>query len=366
MPINLLHSNPVDILFELVKFESLSTKEKGLVDWLEREVRKLDLLQVERYNNNLIFTVGSGHPYLFLNSHSDVVPPTEIEGAVGFEPYLDNDCIYGRGTTDAKGSGLAMLRALLELSHEGWYPSKGSVSFALTVCEETSGEYNGMAELRRLMNDEVISLPDAAIIGEPTTLQPCIAQKGLLVLKLTSTGETGHAARIYGKNAIIEMAKDLVQLENISFDVDNPFIGNVKITATRIQGGTSNNAMPERTDVTIDVRTIPEVPNSAIIEKIQQHVKSKVIIHSDRFISTQTEPDSLIAKICKNVTKAEYFGSPTASDWVFLSDIPVVKLGPGNSELSHKPNENIPVSQLLQGIQVYKEIVQNYFREIDK
>jgi acetylornithine deacetylase len=366
MSFSLLHSNPVEILIELVKFRSLSTQEKELVDWLEDEVTKLGLVNVKRINNNLICTIGSGSPQLFLNSHSDVVPPTDTIGAVGFEPFLENDCIFGRGTTDAKGSGLAMLRALLELSHEGWKPYQGSVCFALTVCEETSGEFNGMAELRQLMDIGVIIKPDAAIIGEPTSLKPCIAQKGLLVLKLTSTGETGHAARIYGENAIIEMAKDLVQLENIRFDVENPFIGNVKITTTRILGGTSNNAMPERTDVTIDVRTIPEVSNSMIIEAIQQKVKSDVQIYSDRFISTQTDPNSYIAKVCKIVTKSDYFGSPTASDWVFLSDIPVVKLGPGNSEVSHKPNEHIPVTQLMEGIQIYKDIIRNYFTEITK
>jgi acetylornithine deacetylase len=366
MQLSLLHSNPVEILLELVRFKSLSTHEKDLVDWLESQVKMLDLVKVQRFNNNLIFTIGSGSPQLFLNSHSDVVPPTDTVGAVGFEPFLENDCVYGRGTTDAKGSGLAMLRALLELSHEGWKPTLGSVCFALTVCEETSGEFNGMAELRKLMDDGVIVLPSAAIIGEPTSLMPCIAQKGLLVLKLISTGDTGHAARIYGENAITKMANDLVILEKITFDTENSFIGKVKITPTRIVAGTSNNAMPEHAEVVIDVRTIPEVSNATIIQTIREQLKSEVHVHSDRFISTQTDPESMIAEVCREVTQADYFGSPTASDWVFLSDLPVVKLGPGNSELSHKPNENIPVSQLIRGIQVYKEIIRKYFREIEK
>jgi len=362
MSINLLNSDPVEILMELVRFPSLSTREKELVDWLERKVDKLKLVHIRRIGDNLMFTLGRGAPLLFLNSHSDVVPPTEIDGAVGFEPYLMGGNIYGRGTTDAKGSGLAMLRAILELADEGWEPS-GSVCFALTICEETSGEHNGMAELRRCMEAGTLPLPNAAIIGEPTSLSPCIAQKGLLVLKIIAKGDTGHAARVFGKNAITELAIDLASIRQISFDEVNPFIGSVKITPTRLSAGSSNNAMPERAEAILDIRTIPEVPNSIIIETIRQQVNSDVIIHSDRFISTQTDPESLIAKITRKVTQKDYFGSPTASDWVFLSDIPVVKLGPGNSELSHKPDENISVDQLLNGIQIYKDIIRQYFRE---
>jgi acetylornithine deacetylase len=362
MSVNLLHSDPVDILKKLVSFPSLSTCEKDLVDWLEEEVSKLELVDIQRVGNNLIFTLGSGTPLLFLNSHSDVVPPTEIDGAVGFVPYLKDGKLYGRGTTDAKGSGLAMLRAILELANEGWSPA-GSVCFALTICEETSGEHNGMAELRRHMNAGELQLPDAAIIGEPTSLSPCIAQKGLLVLKLVANGDTGHAARVYGKNAITELAVDLAKINNLSFDIDNPFIGSVKITPTRLNAGSSNNAMPEQAEAILDIRTIPEVSNSLIIDTIKQQVNSEVIVHSDRFISTQTNPESLIAKVCREVTERDYFGSPTASDWVFLSDIPVVKLGPGNSELSHKPDEYIPVDQLLNGIRVYKDIIRRYFME---
>ncbi|HAC16260.1 MAG TPA: peptidase M20 [Bacteroidetes bacterium] len=360
---SILNMSTTDLLMKLIQFPSLSTQEKDLVDWLEAEVRTTGLLKVDRYENNLIFTLGSGQNWLFLNSHSDVVPLSESPDAVGFEPYIKDGAIWGRGSTDAKGSGVAMLQSILELATDGWIPNDGRVSFALTICEETSGEHNGMAFLREMMNRGELDLPSAAIIGEPTSLKPCIAQKGLLVLKLQIYGDSGHAARVYGTNAIYEMSRIMTKLESIKFDAVNPFIGSTKITPTRMTSGVANNVMPEIAEVTIDIRTIPEVSTQEIVTLLQDELQCKIIIHSKRFVSTSTDPAEKIVKVAQKVTGELPFGSPTASDWVFLNDIPAIKLGPGNSELSHKPNEHISIEQLIAGVRVYKEIIKSYFSE---
>ncbi|MCC5925407.1 MAG: M20/M25/M40 family metallo-hydrolase [Bacteroidetes bacterium] len=365
---NLLQEDPKELLKALVRFPSLSTNEQELVDWLEEAVSKTKLLHTDRYGDNIIFSIDSGKPgrWLLLNSHSDVVPPSANHHGDPFSPEERDGCIWGRGTTDAKGCGTAMLRSLLELAHEGWKPNAGKVSFALTICEETSGEFNGMAYLRTLMDEGRLPRPDAALIGEPTSLAPCVAQKGLLVVRLTTRGESGHAARVYGKNAIYEMADVLQKLRDLQFSEQNPFIGNIKITPTKISAGTVNNAMPESTDVILDIRTIPEIPNERILHTIQSAIGCEVEVISDRFVSTQTDDQSIIAQCALDASGQVFFGSPTASDWVFLSDIPVVKIGPGHSELSHKHNEHIEISQLNAGVSLYKSIIKMYFERINQ
>jgi len=360
---NLTSIEPKELLKALVRFESLSTREQPLVDWLEAEVRATGLLSVERFGDNLVFSLGEGAPWLFMNSHSDVVPASPNHRGNPFDPIEEGDIIWGRGTTDAKGCGTAMLCSLLQLAARGWVPAQGRVSFALTICEETSGEYNGMAYLRGLMDSGRLPLPDAGLIGEPTSLAPCIAQKGLLVLRLITTGESGHAARVYGKNSIYEMSQVLQRLQEISFDMTNDFIGSVKITPTRISAGSVNNVMPERTDVILDVRTIPEVPIDQIIDTLKQQLSCDIEIISSRFISTQTAGDTHIAQCCLKASGKEFFGSPTASDWVFLHDIPTVKIGPGHSEVSHKSDEHIHISQLNAGVALYTSIILNYFNQ---
>ncbi|MEX0684554.1 MAG: M20/M25/M40 family metallo-hydrolase [Balneolales bacterium] len=352
---NLLTANATDILKKLVSFDSLSSQEKKLVDWLEGAVRETNALEIERHGDNLIFHLGSGKPWLLLNSHSDVVPPSPNHYGEPFAPVEKDGKIYGRGTTDAKGCGTGMLKALLELSQEGFLPN-GRVSFALTVCEETCGAGNGMDYLRG-----IIEKPDAAIIGEPTTLAPCIAQKGLYILKVITTGVSGHAARVEGKNALYEMSTVLEKLKTIFFDTENPFIGKTKITPTVINGGTVKNAYPERCELMVDIRTVPEVSTDMILEKLTSELNAEIEVMSNRLVSTQTDASEKIAQAALKASGQEFFGSPTASDWVFLKDVPAVKIGPGHSQVSHTRDECIEIDQLQRGVQVYKDIIRNYF-----
>ncbi|MEX0780047.1 MAG: M20/M25/M40 family metallo-hydrolase [Balneolales bacterium] len=352
---NLLTANATDILKKLVSFDSLSSQEIELVNWLEQAVRETEALEIERHGDNLIFHLGSGEPWLLMNSHSDVVPPSPNHAGEPFAPVEKDGKIYGRGTTDAKGCGTGMLKALLELSQEGYRPN-GRASFALTVCEETCGAGNGMDYLRG-----IIQKPDAAIIGEPTTLAPCIAQKGLFILKIMTEGVSGHAARVEGKNALYEMSTVLEKIKTISFDTENSFIGKTKITPTVINGGTVKNAYPEYCEIMVDIRTIPEVTTDHILEKLQSELDAKIEVFSNRLVSTQTDPSEKIAQAALKASGQDFFGSPTASDWVFLKDVPAVKIGPGHSQVSHTRDEFIEIDQLEKGVGVYKEIIKNYF-----
>lgn len=347
-----------DLLARLVSFQSLSTEEGELVDWLEIELKATGLVEVERKQNNLLIHAGSGKPWLLMNSHSDVVPPSPDHEGDPFAPQIKGGRMYGRGTTDAKASSAAMIKSVLNYA-ESERPTPGKVTFALTVCEEAAGDQNGMAYLRSIWGDQK---PDAAIVGEPTLLAPCIAQKGLVVLRLITRGESGHAARVYGDNAIYKMANALHKLSSIIYKQENPYLGPVKITPTTITGGSTNNANPEYCETQIDVRTIPDIPVKKLVKDIREIMDdAELVVKSDRLISTGTDPDSLIAVAAKSAANQDYFGSPTCSDWVFLSDVPTVKLGPGDSNDSHTRNESIELEQVKLAERVYGEIIRKFF-----
>ncbi len=347
----------IHLLQSLIRFPSLSLQETEMVDWLQGEVASTGLLEVERFGDNILFHLGQGRPWLLLNSHSDVVPPNSDYQGDPFEPIIHDGKIFGRGSTDAKGSVAAMITALLELAEEGGL-ARGRASFALTVCEETAGAHNGMHALRQL-----IETPDAAIVGEPTSLQPCIAQKGLLIVKLVVKGTGGHAARIYEDNALYKMGAVLDKLATISFEVSNPYVGEVKITPTMLQGGIVKNMTPDRCELIIDIRTIPEVPQAIILNTFKDHFDAEVEVLSDRFKPTYTPESEKIAQAAQQASGGTFFGSPTASDWVFLADIPTVKIGPGHSEQSHTRDESIEIAQLTRGVEVYKNIIKHYLAE---
>lgn len=315
-------------------------------------------VEVRRCDDNVYFWIGEGEDLLLLNTHLDVVPASAGHPFEPFDAVEQDGSIFGRGSVDAKASAAAMTTALLSLAAEGFIPSGGRVMVALTTHEETGGEYNGLERLRP-------ELPpiSAALVGEPTNLRPCVAQKGLLILNIIARGQSAHAARAHlGDNAIEKAARDVIRCTNLTFDREDPFLGAPTVTATTIEGGTARNVVPDECRFTLDIRSTPTYTHEELIGVIDALLESDVEIHSKRIVPTATDVDERIVEAClRALPSAEPFGSPTTSDWIFLSDVPTVKIGPGSSELSHTANEHVEIAELRRGVDVYRSIIQSYF-----
>lgn len=349
----------ISLFKQLVQFPSLSHEERAIADFVEDYICRQDL-KPKRIDHNVYIELGTGEDCLLLNSHLDVVPPSEDHPYPPFNATEKDGCIWGRGTVDAKASGAAMLRALIELSEAGWLPEKGKVIVALTTCEEVGGDYNGLQTLRG-------HLPylNAALVGEPTNLVPCIAQKGLLILKVQARGVSAHAARAHlGENAIYAAARDLLKLENFIFEKTDAYLGKPTLSATTISGGKTRNMVPDLCTFYLDIRSTPAYTHDEIITLISEYLDADVEIHSKRIVPASTPADSRIVQACRRaLPDAEPFGSPTTSDWIHLTDVPTVKIGPGPSERSHTPHEHIEIDELLRGVKVYKRIIRAYFSD---
>lgn len=261
-----------------------------------------------------------------------------------------------------------MAAALARLAASGWRPEGGRLVVALTECEETGGgENNGMDKLRRRVFGDALPDVSAALVGEPTELRPCLAQKGLLILYATAHGETAHAARAHlGKNALTVAARDLLAIDAMAFEKSDPLLGPPTITATMIEGGTAKNVVPDRCRITLDVRSTPAYTHAELAAAVRQSLESRVEVYSDRIVPCSTDPDARVARAATAALgglglDAEPFGSPTASDWIELADVPAVKIGPGRSELSHTADEHVEVAQLERAVDVYAEIARRYF-----
>ena len=348
----------VNLLKQLIRFPSLSREEGPIADFVESYVTASGL-PVERHDDNVYFRLGEGSDRLLLNSHLDVVPPSAGHPYDPFDPVEIDGKLFGRGAVDAKASGAAMLTAVLQLAGQGWRPPNGQVIVALTACEETGGGYNGLEALRP-------HLPplSAAIVGEPTQLQPCIAQKGLLILNAHAHGRSAHAARAHlGDNAIMRAARDLQRLETFRFDRADPYLGSPTLSVTTIQGGSARNVVPDLCTFTLDIRTTPAYSHDEIAAALSDLLESEVTVHSKRFIPVSTPRSERIVRAClEALPEAAPFGSPTASDWIFLHDIPTVKLGAGPSERSHTPDEHIEIEEVERAVTAYQEIIRAYYR----
>ncbi len=347
----------VDFLRELVRFPSLSLEEESVATYVASYVEDAGLT-VHRYQNNIWFGLGTGRRRLLLASHLDVVPPSAGHPYDPFDPVIDKDCIFGRGSVDAKGCGAAMTTALLQLYKEGYYPAEGTVMVALTACEESHPELNGLRQIRP-------RLPrlSAALVGEPTNITPVVAQKGLLVLKAIARGRSAHAARAaLGDNAILKAARDIQLLTEYSFEGEDPVLGLPTLEVTTIHGGTANNVVPDTCTFEIDIRSTPAYTHRGIVKNLRAQLESEVAVHSQRIIPVSTAINEDIVQACLTAIRgSEPLGSPTASDWIYLSDVPAVKIGPGSSALSHTAMEHMPISELEESVTAYKDIIKAYF-----
>lgn len=328
------------------------------MDFAEAYVREAGL-DVRRLDDNIWFGIGSGEDRLLLATHLDVVPPSAEHPFPPFQATEQDGLIYGRGAVDAKASAAAMTRAVIELAEEGFEPKGGQVLVALTACEEVGGDYNGLEQLRRHQLPPL----SAALVGEPTELEPCVAQKGLLILKAIAHGRTAHAARAHlGENALYRAARDLLKIEAFTFEREDPFLGRPTMIAAIAQGGTAHNVVPDRCELTLDIRSTPAYTHDAIVALLDEVLESEIHVHSSRIVPVKTDPEARIVQACRAACPgAEPFGSPTASDWIFLRDVPAVKIGPGRSELSHTPQEHIEAEEVVRAVEVYKSIIIKYF-----
>ena len=187
------------------------------------------------------------------------------------------------------------------------------------------------------------------------------------MLRCTARGQTAHAARAHlGTNALTVMARDLLRVSEMEVGADDPFLGRPTVTATVASGGTARNVVPDEATFWLDVRSTPERTHGEFAAAVAAELESEVAIHSERIVPCSTAPEARIARaagaaLARLGFDAEPFGSPTASDWIFLSDVPAVKIGPGDSRLSHTPQEHVAQAEVVRAVEVYRAIAEAYF-----
>lgn len=340
----------------MVAIPSLSHQESDAASLMEAHLTDAGLT-VSRTNNNVVGEWGEGEPVLLLNSHLDVVPASSDHPFPPFVPTISDGKVFGRGSVDAKASVASMATAVCRLAASGYRP-KGKIVVAFTACEETGGENNGLEQII-----DQLPKPSAVLIGEPTHMQPCVAQKGLLILRLDAHGKSAHAARAEeGRNAISIMVRDLARLENFSLDRIHPYLGKTTINVTVVNGGSARNMIPDSCTAFLDIRSTPVYDHDEIAALIQNELESTVHIHSKRFVSVDTLPAESIVHAClQGSVGSSTFGSPTMSDWIHVKGIPTVKIGPGDSRLSHTANEHIDIRELIDSCATYERIILAYF-----
>jgi len=338
----------VELLRQLIATPSVSRNEKEAADIMESHIAQLGFTPHRKGNNTWVLSKewDENKPTLLLNAHIDTVKPVDSWKRDPFTPSHEGDILYGLGSNDCGGGLVSLLQIFRILSQ-----SKQNFNFIyLASCEEEISGKDGIV----IALQELPKI-DLAIVGEPTGMEPAVAEKGLMVLDLIAHGKSGHAARNEGVNAIYEMLDDLVWLRDYKFKKVSEFLGPTKMTVTVVNAGTQHNVVPDLCTALIDVRTNEFYKNEDVCEFIQQHVKSEVKAHSYRLHSSRIDPEHKIIKKCVAMGMKP-FGSPTLSDQA-LMPFTSFKLGPGQSSRSHSADEFIHISEIEDAIKKYAELL---------
>lgn len=338
----------IGLLSQLIATPSTSRNEKDAADIMEKALHNYGFTPHREANNVWVIAphFDEQKPTLLLNAHIDTVKPVDSWKRDPFAPTIEGDTLYGLGSNDCGGGLCSLLQTFRMLTEK---TQNYNLIYLASAEEEVSGK-DGISRALPLLPKI-----DLAIVGEPTGMQPAVAEKGLMVLDVIAHGKSGHAARNEGVNAIYEALDDMRWIRDYKFEKVSPFLGPTKMTLTVVNAGTQHNVIPDKCTMLVDIRTNEFYDNEEVYHFICQHLKSEVKAHSFRLKSSRIDPEHPLIKKCVAMGMKP-FGSPTLSDQA-LMPFPSFKLGPGESSRSHSADEFIRISEIADAIAKYKELL---------
>lgn len=377
------------ILAKLISYPILGGESNlKIANWIKEYIESFGLEVQQVFNNDkdkVSLHCRVGPPVdggLILSGHTDVVP---VKGQPWHtDPFalIDNNDgkLYGRGTCDMKGFLACCLAVLPEMVKADL---KLPIYFAFSYDEEI-GCLSG-AELAKAIASFYTEKPKYAIIGEPTSLQPIIGQKGICILETYVNGSAGHSSRIKTEvSAVHEAARLILWLENKMDQLikeqrlDNRFFPpHSSLHVGMINGGIAANVIADKASFFWDLRTIPMDSVEVIVSEFNTYCKERETVLKKVFpdfsiktvenhppvphldTNENTEIVELIRKISgKKELKTVSYASEAGqfSNEGFQSVI----CGPGDIAQAHRPNEFITKEQLTKGIQMIENLIKEF------
>lgn len=338
----------VALLSQLISTPSVSRDEKTAADIMQKYIGEMGLDPRRDANNVWVIChdFDEAKPTILLNAHIDTVKPAATWTRDPFKPEVFDGRLYGLGSNDC-GGGLVSLLQVFDIlnSRERSY----NLVYLASAEEEVSGKDGFERALPQLPPIDV------AIVGEPTGMQPAIAEKGLMVVDCVAHGKTGHAARDEGVNALYIAIDDIEWIRKHGFRKTSSLLGPTKMTVTIIKSGTQHNVIPDNCEFTIDIRTNEFYRNEYVLSYLQKHLKSECRARSVRLSSSRIDLEHPVVRRCVSMGMNP-FGSPTLSDQA-LMPFPSLKLGPGESSRSHSADEFICISEIRKAIETYVSLL---------
>ncbi|CDY76545.1 Acetylornithine deacetylase [Caballeronia glathei] len=360
----------------LVSFDTVSRNPNlGLIETVRDELRAAGVestITVDKRGQwaNLFATVpahdGETNGGIVLSGHTDVVPVDGQDWASDpFKPEIRDGLLYGRGTCDMKGfigTALALLPKMQATR------LARPIHFALSYDEEV-----GCAGAPLMISDlQKRGLrPDGCIVGEPTSMRPVIAHKGINTYNCCVRGFAAHSSLTpRGLNAIEYAARLICFIRDVAdeFRAKGPFdeLYDVPYTTAQtstIKGGNAINTVPAECSFQFEFRNLPMMDPELVYQRIEAYARETLLpkmqqehasaaIEFSRIASApgldateQAAITQLVRALTENQEKRKVaYG--TEAGLFALAGVPSIVCGPGNIEQAHKANEYVSLEQL--------------------
>ena len=251
----------------------------------------------------------------------------------------DADCIWGRGSADAKGIIAAMIVAAEDLLAAG--VRNFGLLFVVGEERNSAGAYAAAKDprgSRYLIN------------GEPTENKLAAATKGVLRYEITAQGKLAHSAYPeLGESAIDKLLDALERVRNMDLPTD-PVLGATTVNIGVISGGRAPNVIPDEATAEISIRIVgnPEPVRAATLRAAGDRVETREVlftpaIHFDPMDGFET---TVVAFTTDIPSFDGAWGKP------FL-------LGPGNIHVAHTSEERVAKRELAEAAQIYQRMVRH-------
>ena len=347
-------------------------KRHGLDPWLN--------LNAEGTKANLFCTLpaqnGATQGGIALSGHTDVVPVDGQDWATDpFKLTEQDGKLYARGACDMKGfiaASLALVPEFLAL------PRSQPLHLALSYDEEVSclGAPFMLAELQQ----RGIRI-DGCVVGEPTSMKPVVAHKGLNAYRCRVHGKAAHSSLTpRGCNAIEHAARLICHIRDLAelWRAEGPFdafydVPYTTITTNQISGGIAMNTIADACEFVYEFRNLSGVPPQDVQARIQRYVQDELLPRMQReFPEARVEIDKLaaapgleaseqaaITQLVRALTQdrdVRKVAYGTEAGLFRRAGIPTVVCGPGNIEQAHKADEFVEIDQLRQCEQFLRQL----------
>lgn len=379
----------ISMMTQLIASPSISCSQahwdqsnKGVIQlleaWLSTQGFQCEVMPLPDQPNkfNLIATLGSGDGGLVLSGHTDTVPYDE--GRWQSDPFALEEReqkLYGLGSCDMKGFFAIVIDTVQQMQ-------LSSVKQPLIILA-TADEESSMSGARVLAEQSSLKAR-YALIGEPTSLTPIHAHKGIMMERIKVTGQAGHSSNpALGNNAMDAMHAVMSELmtfrkqlksqyRDANFVIDYP-----TMNFGCIHGGDNPNRICGRCELEFDLRALPGMSNQALMAEIAQLLPSIEEKTGTRIQLNSLFPDvpsfytpieSDIIKACETLTKRKASTVAFATEGPFLNQMGMetLILGPGSIDQAHQPNEFMALDQIQPMQQVIRGLIERFCLHINE